>query len=691
MSAVRGRAIGADVERRDARAKARGQALYAYDVPAEGVAYAALVQSHVARGKIVAVNATEALALPGVLAVMSHENAPRLTRTAAGELFVLQEPRVAYYGQVVAAVVAETLEIAREATQLVDVLIEAGPHDVTLRADHAALYRPEHVAFRPPETRHGDVDAAVASAPIVLDETYTTPAEHNMPMEPHATLAIWEGGALIVHDSTQFPHGVRTALAESFGIDLDRVRVINQNVGGGFGSKGAARPQVMVAAMASQMTGRAVKIALTRREMFPISGHRSPTIQRIRLGARSDGTLTAWEHVAYAQTSQLNEFCEPCTTGTRVMYAAENRFNTHRVVRLDVPSPGFCRAPGEAPGFFALECALDELAELAGLDPVELRIRNEPERDPDTGEEFSSRDLVGCLREGAERFGWWDRVPVREGRLLVGQGVASSMYPAFQAPSTARATARSDGTYVVSIAASDVGTGARTVLAQIAADELNVDVGDVEVELGDSSLPWAIGAFGSVGTASWGHAVALACRALHEQLAGGEVPPEGLSAFAGTQEALDARQPYSRNAFGAQFAEVAVDADTGEVRVTRLLGVFAAGRIVNPRTARSQFLGGMTWGLSMALHEHAVMDPRDGDFVTKDLASYHIAACADVPAVEVHWIEEHDPHLNPMGTKGIGEIGIVGTAAAIANAVYDATGVRVRDLPITLDKLLPRR
>ena len=318
---------------------------------------------------------------------------------------------------------------------------------------------------------------------------------------------------------------------------------------------------------------------------------------------------------------------------------------------------------------------------------MELRIRNEPERDPDTGEEFSSRNLVACLSEGAERFGWWERKPVREGKLLVGHGVASSMYPTFQAPSSARVTVQRGGPYVVSIAAVDMGTGSRTALAQIAADELGVGVHEVVVELGDSSLPWAMGGFASLGTASWGHAVVLASRRLREQL-GGEIPPDGLTAVAGTQAALEAREPYSRHAYGAQFAEVAVDADTGEVRVTRLLGVFAAGRVINPRLARSQVIGGMTWGISMALHEQSIMDPRFGDFVNKDLAAYHVATCADVPAIEVLWVDEHDPHINPMGAKGIGEIGIVGTAAAISNAVYEATGVRVRDLPITLDKLL---
>ncbi|HEY6032169.1 MAG TPA: molybdopterin cofactor-binding domain-containing protein, partial [Gaiellaceae bacterium] len=457
MSAVRTGAVGASIERRDARPKATGEAKYAYEHQVEGVAYAALVQSRMPRGRIVHVHGSRALELQGVLAVISHENAPRLNETELGELFIFQQPQVAYYGQIVAAVVAETLETAREAAALVEVEIEPAEHDVTLRVDHPGLYKPKHVAHRTPETRHGDVDAALAAAAVRLDRVYTTPAEHNMPMEPHSSLALWDSGSLTVYESTQYPHGFRGALAALFGLELDQVRVISPNVGGGFGSKGSPRPQVVVAAMAAQMIGRPVKISLTRREMFPISGHRPPTIQHIRVGANTDGTMTAWEHVSYSQTSQLNEFCEPCTTGARTMYAAPDRFNTHWVVRLDVPSPGFCRAPGEAPGFFALESALDELAQQVGVDPVELRIRNEPDRDPDTGEEFSSRNLVACLQEGADRFGWWDRVPVREGQLLVGHGVASSMHPTWQAPSTARVSVLPDGPYVVSIAAADVG------------------------------------------------------------------------------------------------------------------------------------------------------------------------------------------------------------------------------------------
>ena len=687
MTTVATGSTAASVVRRDARAKVRGEAAYAYEYPEDDVAYATLVQSPFARGTITRINASAALALPGVISVISHENAPPLSRTDSGELFLFQEPRAWYYGQVVAAVVADSFEVAQEAATLVAVEMEPEDHDVTLRPDHPGLYRPEHVSHRLPETRHGDVDTALLAAPVLLDRTYTTPAEHNMPMEPHAALAMWDRGMLTIYDSTQWAHGVRASVARAFKLDPDAVRIISPNVGGGFGSKGSARPPIIVAALASQVTGHPVKVALTRREMFHLSGYRAPTIQRIRLGAEEDGRLTAWEHVASTQTSRLEEFCEPCTTGTRTMYAAEHRFNTHRVVRLDIPSPSHCRAPGEAPGFFALECALDELAELVAVDPVDLRIRNEPSLDPDTGEEFSSRNLVACLRRGADRFGWWDRKPVRKGRMLVGHGVASSMYPTFQAPSSARVSITKAGSFSVSIAAVDMGTGARTALAQIAAEALGVDVDLVTVELGDSSLPWAIGGFGSMGTASWGHAVILACRELRE-LMGDGVSGEPLSAFARTDEAIASLEPYSRHAYGAQFVEVAIDGYTREIRVTRHLGVFAAGRIINPKLARSQFIGGMTWGISMALHEHAVMDARFGDFVTKDLSSYHFSTSADIPSIEVEWIDEHDPHINPAGVKGIGEIGIVGTAAAIANAVHDATGVRIRDLPITLDKLL---
>jgi xanthine dehydrogenase YagR molybdenum-binding subunit len=445
--------------------------------------------------------------------------------------------------------------------------------------------------------------------------------------------------------------------------------------------------------MTAQVVGRPVKFALTRQHMFAVAGYRTPTIQRIRLGTDNDGRLTAIAHEVVEQSSTLEEFAEQTALPTRMMYAAPNRLTTHRLARLDVPTPAWMRAPGECPGMYALESAMDELAIACELDPIELRIRNEPEIDPETGHPFSSRGLVACLREGAQRFGWQSRNPQpgsqTDGRWLTGSGVAASTYPTRRRPSTAIARVDHEGRYSVLIDASDIGTGAWTVLTQIAADALEVPLERVHLEIGDTLLPRASLAGGSMGTASWGTAIVEAARKLRERLQEehGVVPAEGLEATGEGGENPEARR-FAMHAFGAQFAEVRVNRDTGEVRVPRLLGVFAVGRIMNAKLARSQLLGGMTMGLSMALHEESVLDPRFGDYVNHDFAEYHIATNADVGTIDVSWIDEDDPYINPMGAKGIGEIGIVGTAAAIANAVYHAIGIRVRDLPITLDKLL---
>jgi xanthine dehydrogenase YagR molybdenum-binding subunit len=677
--------IGAPLDRVDGRDKVTGQAQYAYEHRVDGVAYAAPVMSTIAKGAVRSVDASAALALGGVVAVLSHENAPRLQEGDNRELHVLQEPAVAYRGQYVAVVVAETLETAREAAGLVRVDYDERPHDVELRADHPGLYKPDKVnpSFDT-DTERGDPNAALAAAAVSIDCTYATPAYHNNPMEPHATLALWEGGRLTLYDSTQGVQGSRRAVAKVFGLSPDDVRVICPHVGGGFGSKGLPHPHVVVAALAAQATGRPVKLAVTRQQMFAVAGYRTPTIQRVRLGADADGRLTAIVHEAFEQSSTLKEFAEQTTIATRHMYAAANRRTSHRLVRLDVPTPSWMRAPGECPGMYALESAMDELAIAAGIDPIELRIRNEPDIDPEKEIPFSSRNLVACLREGAERFGWDERDPTpgvrRDGRWLVGTGVACSTYPAYRSPAAASVTAEDDGTFTVRISAADLGTGARTVLTQIAADALEVAPERVRMEIGDSALPRAGVAGGSMGTASFGTAVHKACRAL--------VDGDGREGSAETDDDIKAQEPYSRHAFGAQFAEVRVDVDSGEVRVPRLLGAFAAGRIINPKTARSQLVGGMTMGLGMALLEESVMDAQFGDYVNHDLAGYHVAACADVLDIDAFWVRDDDPHLNPMGSKGIGEIGIVGTAAAIANAVHHATGTRVRDLPIRLDKLV---
>jgi len=690
------RATGAPLNRLDGVQKVTGAAKYAYEYPVDHVTYVFPVQSTIAKGRVVSIDASAARALPGVIAVLSHENAPQLAPVNDAKLAVFQSEAIAYRGQFVAAVVAETLEMARQAAELVVVRYEEQPHDVELRADRPDLYKPQIVnPFYQSDTVSGDVETALAQAPVSLDYVYTTPAEHPNPLEPHTTVAVWNEDSVTLYDANQGPHPIRDTVATAFKLPPERVRVISKYVGGAFGSKVDTHPHVILAVMAAQVARRPVKLALTRQQMYALAGYRSPTIQRVQLGAQRDGQLTAIAHDVVEQTATIHEFADPTAVPTRVMYAAPNRRTTHRLARLDVPATAWMRAPGECPGMFALESAMDELAIACGLDPIELRIRNEPAVDPESGRPFSSRNLVACLREGAQRFGWQPRDPTprlrRAGPWLIGTGVAASSYPALQFPAAALVKVDQAGNYQVRIDAIDIGTGAWTALTQIAADALEVPPERVQLGIGDTALPQALWATASTGTASWGWAIFNAASALRARLQeefGGSVPAEGLEAT-GTFQANPEAQQYAMHAFGAQFAEVRVNMDTGEVRVPRLLGVFAAGHIINPKTARSQFLGGMTWGLSMALHEESVLDPRFGDYVNHDFAEYHIATNADVGEIDVTWIEEDDPHVNPIGVKGIGEIGIVGTAAAIANAVYHATGIRVRDLPITLDKLLP--
>ncbi|MET7671121.1 xanthine dehydrogenase family protein molybdopterin-binding subunit [Micromonospora luteifusca] len=688
-------AVGRAYPRLEGREKVTGTARYAVEYPADGITYGWAVPSAVVRGRITRIDPAEALASPGVLAVLHHGNAPRLAHGPQPELWLLQEPAVHYRGQFIAVVVATSLEAAREGARLVRIDYDAGPHSTVLAADHPGLYRPDKVnPSYPTDTAEGDFDAGYAAAPVRVDATYRTPAYHNNPMEPHAATAQWRDGRLLVHDSTQGASPVRATLAELFEVPPESIRVVAEHVGGGFGSKGYAKASVVLAALAARHMDRPVKLALTRQQLFGPVGYRTPTIQRVRLASDADGRLTAICHDAISQTSTLHEFAEQTAVYTRSMYAAPHRRTTHRLVRLDVPTPFWMRAPGECPGAYALESAMDELATAVGIDPVELRIRNDAQVDPDQGRPFTSRNLVACLCEGAQRFGWADRDPTprarRDGSWLIGTGVAGSSYPARARPSSATATARPDGSFLVRINATDIGTGARTAMWQVAADALGVPPERVDIRIGDSDLPTAPVAGGSMGTASWSWALIRAGQALREKLRdlpGGRAPGE-VTAEVSTDDEVGGQPTLPRYAYGAQFAEVRVDADTGEVRLNRMLGVFAGGRIVNPTTARSQLIGGMTMGLSMALHEEGVLDERYGDWVNHDLATYHITACPDVESIEAYWLDEQDDELNPAGVKGIGEIGIVGAAAAVANAVHHATGVRIRDLPIRLDKLV---
>ncbi|MBW4718712.1 xanthine dehydrogenase family protein molybdopterin-binding subunit [Saccharothrix obliqua] len=686
---LRPRAMGRSPRRVEGPAKVTGTAPYASDQPVHDPVHAWLVQAEVARGVVTSVDTGRALAEEGVLTVLTPDNAPRLASTEDAELAALQSHDVDFRGQVLAVVVARTPETARHAASLVRVVVEQRPHDVRLSGDRADLYAPEQVngGFET-DTAEGDLAAGLAQAAHVVDRTYTTAWYNNNPLEPHATTAVWSDENLLLYDSTQGVHTTREAVAETFGLSPERVHVISPHVGGGFGAKGTAHVHAILAAMAARaLPDVPVKLALTRQQMYSLVGYRTPTIQRVRLGGSADGRLTALAVDAIGQTSRFKEFAEQTAVPARTMYAAPHRRTTHRLAALDVPVPAWMRAPGECPGMFGPEVAMDELAIACGLDPVEFRVRNEPEVEPESGKPFSSRNLVACLREGARRFGWSHRDPTpgarQESGWRVGTGVAASTYPVNRSPgSEANIRFTAPGRYRVEIGAADIGTGTWTSLAQIAADALGVDHGDVELRIGDTRLPKASVAGGSSGITSWGSTVVAAARAFREKF--GDRPDDGDETCVAMPES-SASDDYAMHAFGAQFAEVRVHVDTGEVRVPRLLGVFAVGRVVNPRLARSQLVGGMTMGLSMALHEHSLLDERFGHVVNHDLAEYHIATNSDVPDVEAHWIEEHDPHTNPMGTKGIGEIGIVGTAAAIVNAAHHATGIRVRDLPLTLD------
>jgi xanthine dehydrogenase YagR molybdenum-binding subunit len=686
--------MGTRLTRIDGPAKVTGTAAYALEYPVDAPLYVHPIQATIASGRITAMDTAAALGTDGVTAVLTVFDAPTLADTDDGDLTILQDDRVHYRGQIIGGVIAESSETARHAAGLVRVEYEQAAHDTEIRADHPGLYAPDEVnpSF-PTDTADGDVEAALRDAPIVVDQTYTTPQETNNPMEPHATIAIWDPDVprLTLYDSTQGVHVVRQTLATTFGLDQDQIRVVAKNVGGGFGSKGAPHSHNVLAVMAAQRAaGRPVKLALTRQQMFAVVGYRTPTIQHLRLGAERDGTITALSHDVVEQTATVKEFAEQTAVPSRMLYAGANRSTSHRLAKLDVPVPFWMRAPGECPGTYALEVAMDELAAACGLDPIELRIRNEPDVDPETGNPWSDRRLVECLRTGADRFGWATRNPTprshTDGEWLVGTGVASAVYPAMIQPgNTARIEHATPGRYAVQIGAVDIGTGTWTALSQVAADILGCDVDAVDLQIGDTDLPAASVEGGSSGISSWGRAIYAAAQAFRKEH--GNEPPVGAASTADAPENEEA-DGYGMYSYGAHFVEARVNRYTGEIHAPRMLGVFSVGRVINPATLRSQLIGGMTMGLSMALHEESVRDHRFGHVVTQDLASYHISSHADIGDIDAIWLDGVDEHSNPMGTRGAGEIGIVGSAAAVVNAVHHATGIRIRDLPVHCDALL---
>ena len=634
-----------------------------------------------------------------MLLVMTPTNAPRLWLKTDAELVILQSTAVHFTGQFIGAVVARTPEAARHAASLVRVTYDAAPQDTHFRPDHPQAYAPKRVnSFKPADSVRGDVQAGFAQATHVVDQTYTTPNEHHNPLEPHAVIALWRDDFslsptkkhLTLWDANQGNLILPFALGPLLGLLPTQIEIFSPYVGGSFGSKGMPHPHIVLAALAAKLLrGRAIKFTLTRQQMFVGTGHRPASHQHLRLGADASGQLLAIEHHAVAPTARHKEFAEQTATPVRMMLATPNLRTTHRLVPMDESAGLFMRAPGEMPGMFALEVALDELAEQVGIDPIALRVLNEPAVDPENGKPFSTRNLIKCLQDGAAEFGWARRHAQprmqRDGEWWTGLGVASATYPNQHVINTRARIRFAGGRYVVELQAADTGTGAKTILGQIAADALGVRVEQVDVVLGRTGLPFAMIAGGSMGTYTWGNSIMVAAAKFRKKY--GPTPPDGAKLTATGQLPKDFKA-YSRHAFGAHFAEVKVSEVTGEVRVTRLLGMYGAGRIINPLTARSQFIGGMTMGLSAALHEESVVDSRFGHVVTRDLASYHIASHADVPDIQALWIDEFDPYFGPTGAKGIGEIGIVGVPAAIGNAIYNATGQRLRSLPFTPDKLV---
>ncbi|CAN7741974.1 xanthine dehydrogenase family protein molybdopterin-binding subunit [Variovorax sp. LjRoot178] len=704
--------IGQPVSRVDGRLKVTGRASYAAEFQTANLAHAAVVRSTIARGRIASIDTAAAQRAPGVIAVLSHRNAPRLpygahkgvVDAAVGErLHVLQDDRVSHQGQPVALVVANSLEQAQHAATLVRVTYAAEPAmtDVS-RAEPVLLTHEKGGDSPPPEVRRGDPEQAFAAAPVKVDQTYVIPRENHNPLEMHATIAAWEADRLTLWDKTQWVNNTAEEIAAVFGIPARNVRVVSPFVGGAFGSGLRCWPHVTLAALGAKAAGRPVKLMLSRREMYYGVGHRPHTVQQVALGAARDGRLEAIRHDGYQETSTYEEYSEALLNATRFLHSCPNVHTRHRIARLSIHTPTYMRAPGEASGVFALECAMDEMAVALGMDPVALRLRNEPQQDEFKQLPFSSRSTREAYRLGAERFGWSRRNPapgsMRDGRWLIGWGMATATYPMNFAPASARARLLPDGTAEVTSAASDMGPGTWTSMTQVAAEALGLPIERVRFELGDTRLPKAPVHGGSMTMASVGSAVQAACRKVREvALARANLTDitEAARRLERPIEATEETSPgeaskrYSMHAFGAVFVEVVVDPDFGETRVRRIVGAYGAGRVVNPKLARSQCIGGMIGGIGMALMEHAVVDVRNGRVPNANFAEYAVPVHADAPAVmDVIFVPEEDPHVNPLGVKGLGEIAMVGVAPAILNAIYHATGKRIRELPATPDKLI---
>ena len=710
--------VGQPTDRIDGPLKTTGRAPYAYERydAAPNAAYGYVVGAAISKGRILSIDSSAAKALPGVLAVVTAENAGKVGKGASNAAPLLAGPEVAHYHQAVALVVADSFEQARAAAALVKVAYDRadGSFDLASAKDSATIPKSGK-----PESAVGDFEAAFAAAPVRLDEIYATPDHSHTMMEPHASTAVWNGDRLTVWTSNQLINRGRTDLATTLGVPKENVRLVSPFIGGGFGSKLFLRADAVLAALGARAIGRPVKVALTRPLVFNNTTHRPATIQRIRIGARRDGKITAIGHESWSGNLDGGR-PENAIAQTRLLYAGANRMTALKLAALDLPEGNAMRAPGEAPGLMALEIAVDEMAEKLGIDPLEFRIRNDTQVDPERPQRpFSKRQLVECARLGAERFGWDKRNPTpgatREGRQLIGRGLAYGFRNAPLERSGARVRLDNRGVVTVETDMTDIGTGSYTIIAQTAGEMMGLPLHRVAVRLGDSNFPVSSGSGGQFGANNSTSSVYAACVKLREAVgqklgfspadvafadsmvaSGGRSVPLAQAAFDGDLTAEDAIEygdldkKYQESTFAAHFVEVAVDSATGQIGVRRMLAVCASGRILNPKTARSQVIGAMTMGVGAALMEQLVVDKRIGFFVNHDLASYEVPVHADIPHQDVIFLDETDPISSPMKAKGIGELGLCGVAAAVANAVYNATGVRVRDYPITLDKFLGR-
>jgi xanthine dehydrogenase YagR molybdenum-binding subunit len=698
--------IGQGIDRVDGRLKVTGQARYAAEFAVPDVVHAVLVNSTIGAGAITGFDLAAAQAMPGVLAIITPDNAPKLRiGSQSVRAPLLQDRDIHFNGQHIAVVVAETQDQADAAASLVRVRYRRDEPVTSMDAVLGQAYTPKSFrnGTRPADSRRGDPDSAFDDAAAKVDATYITPIEHHNPMEPHATIARWDGNRLTVWTATQGISGAQQTLASLFGIDQADVHVICPYVGGGFGCKGNTWPPATLAAMAAKVVGKPVKLAVTRAQMFTSNGYRPRTVQKLRFAADDQGHLVSMRHDGFSQMSQpaLGEFSEPVGLATEMLYACPNVAVTHRLVATHASLPTYMRAPGLASGNFALESAIDELAVALRQDPLEFRLRNYAEQEPHQNRPFASKALRECYSRGAEAFGWSRRSheprSMRDGNVLIGWGMATSTYPTHRMPAAVRVRVGANGTALVQVGTQDLGTGTYTVMSQIAADELGIPVERIQFELGDSAFPHAPVSGGSMTVASVGPAVKAACEAVRVKLQGdpGASLPELLARHnmefvEGTSEAKpgDEEKRYAMHAFGAQFAEVRIDADLGEIRVSRFVGAFDAGRVMNAKTARSQLIGGIVYGLGMALLEETHVDGETGRIVNANIAEYLVPVNADVPDIQTIIVPNDELISNPLGAKGIGELPMVGVAAAVANAVYHATGVRVRKVPIRIEDLL---